>query len=428
MLDYLRYMCTPRGWIANPDLVRRLSELQPEVIYDEARVPSYILPDPLICLDGSRVDSPEKWRDKRRPEILELFRTHVYGRAPLDRPADMAFETFDYEENALNGRAIRKQVSIRLTKSDEPSIDLLIYLPKKPQPPPIFLMLNFWGNHTINPDPHIRIRSRPVFMPRGEFFLSEESRGWDRSTPLNKILARGYGFATACYNDIDPDFHDGFKNGVHGVFDRLFGERRPPDAWGSIGAWAWGLSRIMDYLEIDGDIDSRHVILLGVSRLGKTALWAGAQDERFFMVISNTSGCGGAALSRRRFGETIKIINNAFPHWFCENFKKYNDNEDALPVDQHMLIALIAPRPVYIASADEDLWCDPRGEFLAAKAADPVYKLLGTEGLPADEMPPLNSPVMGRIGYHIRSGGHGITEYDWERYMDFADKHIYSRM
>ncbi|MEM2401659.1 MAG: acetylxylan esterase [Candidatus Bathyarchaeia archaeon] len=421
-------MCTPRGWIANPDLVRRLSELQPEVIYDEARVPSYILPDPLICLDGSRVDSPEKWRDKRRPEILELFRTHVYGRAPLDRPADIAFETFDYEENALNGRAIRKQVSIRLTKSDEPSIDLLIYLPKKPQPPPIFLMLNFWGNHTINPDPHIRIRSRPVFMPRGEFFLSEESRGWDRSTPLNKILARGYGFATACYNDIDPDFHDGFKNGVHGVFDRLFGERRPPDAWGSIGAWAWGLSRIMDYLEIDGDIDSRHVILLGVSRLGKTALWAGAQDERFFMVISNTSGCGGAALSRRRFGETIKMINNAFPHWFCENFKKYNDNEDALPVDQHMLIALIAPRPVYIASADEDLWCDPRGEFLAAKAADPVYKLLGTEGLPADEMPPLNSPVMGRIGYHIRSGGHGITEYDWERYMDFADKHIYSRM
>ncbi|MEM2610301.1 MAG: acetylxylan esterase [Candidatus Bathyarchaeia archaeon] len=421
-------MCTPRGWIANPDLVRRLSELQPEVIYDEARVPSYILPDPLICLDGSRVDSPEKWRDKRRPEILELFRTHVYGRAPLDRPADIAFETFDYEENALNGRAIRKQVSIRLTKSDEPSIDLLIYLPKKPQPPPIFLMLNFWGNHTINPDPHIRIRSRPVFMPRGEFFLSEESRGWDRSTPLNKILSRGYGFATACYNDIDPDFHDGFKNGVHGVFDRLFGERRPPDAWGSIGAWAWGLSRIMDYLEIDGDIDSRHVILLGVSRLGKTVLWAGAQDERFFMVISNTSGCGGAALSRRRFGETIKMINNAFPHWFCENFKKYNDNEDALPVDQHMLIALIAPRPVYIASADEDLWCDPRGEFLAAKAADPVYKLLGTEGLPADEMPPLNSPVMGRIGYHIRSGGHGITEYDWERYMDFADKHIYSRM
>ncbi|MBS7606669.1 MAG: acetylxylan esterase [Candidatus Bathyarchaeia archaeon] len=420
-------MCAPTGWSANPDLVRRLSELRPGVIYDETRVPSYILPDPLVCLDGSRVDSPEKWRDKRRPEILELFRTYVYGRAPLDRPADIAFETFDYEENALNGRAIRKQVSIRLTKSDEPSIDLLIYLPKKPQPPPIFLMLNFWGNHTINPDPHIRIKSRPVFMPRGEFFLSEESRGWDRSTPLNKILSRGYGFATACYNDIDPDFHDGFKNGVHGVFDRLFGERRPPDAWGSIGAWAWGLSRIMDYLEIDGDIDSRHVILLGVSRLGKTALWAGAQDERFFMVISNTSGCGGAALSRRRFGETVKMINDAFPHWFCENFKKYNDNEDALPVDQHMLIALIAPRPVYIASADEDLWCDPRGEFLAAKAADPVYKLLGTEGLPADEMPPLNSPVMGRIGYHIRSGGHGITEYDWERYMDFADKHIYSR-
>lgn len=424
----MRHMSASIGWSANPDLVRRLSELQPGVIYDETKVPPYVLPDPLTCLDGSRVDSPEKWRNKRRPEILELFRTHVYGRAPLDRPSDMTFETFDYDENALNGRAIRKQVLIRLVKDDEPSIDLLIYLPKKtPFPPPVFLMLNFWGNHTVNPDPHIKIRSRPVFMPRGEFFLSEESRGWDRSIPLDRILARGYGFATACYNDIDPDFHDGFRNGVHGVFDRLFGGRRPPDAWGSISAWAWGLSRIMDYLETDGDVDSRHVILLGVSRLGKTALWAGAQDERFFMAISNTSGCGGAALSRRRFGETIKMINDAFPHWFCENFKNYSDNEDALPVDQHMLIALIAPRPVYIASADEDLWCDPRGEFLAAKAADPVYKLLGTEGLPVDEMPPLNSPVMGTIGYHIRSGGHGITGYDWERYMDFADNHIYSR-
>ncbi|MEM2487830.1 MAG: acetylxylan esterase [Thermoproteota archaeon] len=411
-------------WHANPELVRKLSERQPDVIYDEEKVPHYTLPDPLTCLDGTKVNSPETWIKKRRPEILELFRTHVYGRAPLDRPDEMSFEVLDESDNALGGNAIRKQVSIRFTRSDEPSMDLLIYLPKEPAPAPVFLMLNFWGNHTVSSEPEIRIRRKRSNKPWGEFFSSEESRGWDRSIPLDKILSRGYGFATACYSDIDPDFHDGFKNGVHGVFDSLFGEKRPPDAWGAIGAWAWGLSRALDYIETDKDLDKKHVVVMGVSRLGKTALWAGAQDERFSIVISNTSGCGGAALSRRRFGETVRMINTAFPHWFCENFKKYNEREDELPVDQHMLIALIAPRPVYIASADEDLWCDPRGEFLAAKAADPVYKLFGTEGLPTDDMPPLNSPVMGTIGYHIRSGSHGLTEYDWERYIDFADKHF----
>jgi len=412
------------GWHANPELVRRLSEKQPDVIYEEEKVPHYTLPDPLTCLDGTKVDSPEIWIKKRRNEILELFRMHVYGRAPLNRPDEMSFEVFDENDNALGGMAIRKQALIRFTRSDEPSMDLLIYLPKKSTPAPVFLMLNFGGNHTVSHEPEIRIRKRQINTPWGEFFSSEKSRGWDRSIPLGKILSRGYGFATACYNDIDPDFHDGFKNGVHGVFDSLFGEKRPPDAWGAIGAWAWGLSRALDYIETDKDLDAKRVIVMGVSRLGKTALWAGAQDERFSIVISNTSGCGGAALSRRRFGETVRMINTAFPHWFCENFKKYNDREDELPVDQHMLIALIAPRPVYIASADEDLWCDPRGEFLAAKFADPVYRLLGTEGLPAEEMPPLNHPVMGRIGYHIRSGGHGLTEYDWDRYMDFADRHF----
>ncbi|MGC9347117.1 MAG: acetylxylan esterase [Anaerolineae bacterium] len=398
-----------------------------DILTDESQVPDYALPDPLAFEDGAPVGNAETWLSQRRPEVLSLFEYHVYGRAHA-RPETTFFETTAVADDALNGKAIRKEVTVRFSeKADSPRLNLLLYLPSEAhQPVPLFLGLNFHGNHTIHSDPGITVatgwaRNNPALGVENHQAAEAKRGAASGRWPVERILQRGYGLATIYCGDIDPDYHDSFENGVHALFPR---DDSAGDAWGTIAAWAWGLSRGMDYLETDGDVDERQVAVIGHSRLGKTALWAGATDPRFALVISNNSGCGGAALSRRRFGETVKAINNTFPHWFCTNFEQYNDNERALPVDQHELIALIAPRPVYVASAEGDLWADPRGEFLGAKGADPVYRLLGTDGLPASSMPPVHEPSVGTIGYHIRAGGHGITDYDWEQYLNFADRHL----
>ncbi|HEY3897833.1 MAG TPA: prolyl oligopeptidase family serine peptidase [Chthoniobacter sp.] len=361
------------------------------------------LPDPLVTQNGGRVTSAEAWQTTRRPEVLELFRKFVYGRAPVGRPADLKFEIFDSASDAMDGKATRKQVKISYRgPGGEGAINLVLFIPNAAkQPAPCFLLIcNRPAAENIDP-------TRAVKSP---FWPAEE------------IVARGYAAAAFFNGDVVPDKYDGFKSGVFAIYDQ---QPRPADAWGAIAAWAWGASRALDYLVTDPAIDARRVVVVGHSRGGKTALWAGAEDERFAMVVSNDSGCTGAALARGKQGERIRDINRSFPHWFNENYKTFADREEELPLDQHMLDALIAPHPLYIASATEDTGADPKSEFLAAVHAGPVFALFGLKGLADSTMPQPDTPMHGgQIGYHLRTGKHNLTEYDWGCFMDFADKHL----
>ena len=396
--------------------------------YDESQVPNYTLPDPLIFENGKEVDEQSDW-EARRNEILELFATQVYGKTP-QQSLNLRKKVLATDKEALDGKATLKEVRIFFTDEDaRPYMDILLFTPNQiEQPVPAFLGLSFYGNHTVHPNQAITLSDQ--WMRANEDFgivdhqATEASRGVRTSRwPVEMIIDRGYALATVYCGDIDPDKND-FQDGVHPLFYKNRQSEPADDEWGTIGAWAWGLSRALDHLQTEEAIAGDQVAVIGHSRLGKASLWAGAQDKRFGMVISNDSGCGGAALSRRAYGETVSRINHSFPHWFCDNFSEYNQNESDLPVDQHMLLALIAPRPLYVASAEEDQWADPKGEFLSAHHATPVYKLLDKDGLPVSEMPKVDKPVMGTIGYHIRHGGHDINSYDWQQYLDFADKHF----
>lgn len=387
---------------------------------------SSALPDPLVKLDGHRVTSREEWT-ARRAELKRLFSHYMYGETP---PSPHHVEaTVDREDSqALGGKAILREVTLKIGPPDVRPIHLLVVLPSKHRGPvPIFLGLNFCGNHAVLPDPAIRIPDGWMYDKYPGVVgnrATEAGRGgqvevWN----VEQTIDRGYGFAT-CYNgDIEPDYPNA-PEGIRARFAAATPGVKGPHAWGAVAAWAWGLSRTVDYLRTDHAIDSKRIAVVGHSRLGKAAIVAAAFDDRIAMAIPLQAGCGGTAPSRGKIGESVKAVNDHFPHWFDDTFKQFNDQPERLPFDQNCLVALVAPRPVLFSNASEDTWANPEGQFEMLRSADPVYRLLGVGGLDATKMPPLQSLVNSRLGYFIRPGKHSMTREDWSAFLDFADRHL----
>jgi len=392
------------------------------VNYDDAKVGTYTLPALLQMADGSPVRDAAAWNARRRPEIVRLLETTQFGRSP-GRPAGLRFEVFDKGTPALGGAALRRQVRLVFTDAPgAPTADLLIYLPANARGPvPLLLNISFTANSAAVDDPDLKpgtvwdreTKARIPATPRPQGRLA-----------VGAFLAQGIGVATMYYGDIEPDFAEGLPLGIRRHFLGAGQQRPGADEWGTIAAWAWGLSRAMDYLETDTGVDARRVGITGISRLGKTVLWAGANDPRFALVIASCSGESGAALSRRNYGENVKHMTVRYGYQFAPGYASYGDRVDALPVDAHMLVAAIAPRPLLLQTGTTDFWSDPKGEFLSAVAASPVYELLGARGLGTTELPAAGTPLMNTLGYVMHEGGHGTVPSDWPIFVQFVRTHL----
>ncbi len=401
--------------------------------YDESKIPPYTLPELLKTQDGKTITTAEAWANTRRPELLALFEQHVFGKTPAAATwGKVDFKVTQVKNDALNGKATRKFIHISLPEHPTwQGMEVMLYTPNGlSQPAPCFVGPSFGGNHAVSTEKDVPLSTRWMRASKEKGVVenraTEDSRANEASRwPLEMIIAQGCAVATYYYGDIEPDHADGWKDGLRAVLSKEGTATEWKDGeWGAIGAWAWGLSRIADYLETDADVYAKQLAVIGHSRLGKTSLWAGAQDQRFGVVISNNSGEGGAAIMRRNIGETTAIITKSFPHWFTKTYSSYSNNDAACPIDHHMLIALAAPRAIYIASAVEDTWADPKGEFLSGLHAEPAYALFGKKGYGVSDQPAIDSPVGDRIAYHVRTGKHDVTSYDWEQYLKFVKRHL----
>lgn len=381
------------------------------------------LPDPLVALDGTKISNKDEWLAKRKPELKKLFQHYMYGQFP-EKPANAQFKVERVDPKALGGKATLKEITISFGPPETPKIHMLLVVPnKRSGPAPVFLGLNFNGNHTTINDPNVSLPTN--WVPGGRKGVknnraTDEGRGSDASAwSMEQLVDAGYAVATVYCGDIVSDRSDK-KEGIQNFIKT--GHDAAHD-WGAIAAWAWGLERCIDYLLTDPDLDANRIILFGHSRLGKTALLAAAFDERAAMVIPNQAGCGGTSPSRSRNpkSETVKVITTRFPHWFTPTFAKFSDAVDKIPFDQHCLIALMAPRPVLLNNATEDQWANPDGQFDMLLAADPVYKLFGSEGVAAKERPAVGRLLTSPLGYRIRAGKHSVTPEDWQAFVDYAN-------
>lgn len=424
-----------KGWLIAVCLLTssgysQIADFPPDTVagipanYTEAKVGNYSLPDPLKCSDGEVVDKADIWYEKRRPEIVRLFEEHQFGKSPA-APKKIRYDVFDQGSSAFEGKAKRTQVTIYFSEdSDEPKMDLLMYIPAEAtEPVPMLSYIAFSANSVVVDDPGVK--EGFIWNREHQKVPAGNGRRFEH-LDVPAVLARGLGIATVYYGDIEPDFQGGAKYGVRSLFTTAGDTLRQPDEWGSIAAWSWGLSRALDYFEKDEAVDASRVAIMGISRLGKTVLWAGATDQRFALVIAICSGESGAALSRRNYGETVAHITapTRYHYWFAPRYQRYANDVTSLPVDSHMLLGLLAPRPVLLVTGNTDKWSDPYGEFLAAVAAEPIYNLLGKHGLNTDKMPSAGEPVLHDIGFYMHDGGHGMLPTDWNIILNFLQKHL----
>lgn len=389
------------------------------VNYSEDSVGTYTLPDPLTLLNGKKVTTAAQWTNTRRPEIIQLYEENQFGKSPA-KPRDLHFNVFDKGTPVFDGKAIRKQVTVYFTKDTSThKMDLLIYLPANTKKPvPLLFNVSFTANSNMINDPGIK--AGEIWTKEGKKIPAQSGTSFGKIN-IDPFIEAGYGVATVYYGDIEPDFPGGIQYGIRGYYLKP-GETQPaPDEWGAIAAWSWGLSRAMDYFETDKNVDAKRIALMGVSRLGKTVLWTGAHDPRFAMIIASCSGEGGAALSRRNYGETIKLLSlpTRYFYQFAANYQQYGDNVNNFPVDGHMLVSLMAPRPLLLQTGNQDYWSDPKGEFLAGVAASPVYELLGKKGLQTNVMPDAGVLLSSDLGYYMHTGGHGLVPGDWGIFLKY---------